>query len=209
MSIKEQPESSGDFGTLFLFFPRTFSSSGPLLFKRVFELQAPDNGFSFFLEFLLFSLYSSIFILLLLGFNSLIINMRNQYYTDLYENRNGCHYQQNWRRHVIFVIGCSISQSHRLPKTQPIRKLCHGSQDCFWRQGRPGWVFKRFQTFSKGFKSFQNSSKSLQKVGQMVLQRFYHSFLKFSKVFKRFQKFSKLFQIFAKGWTNGSAKVLP
>ena len=143
MSIKEQPESSGDFGTLFLFFPRTFSSSGPLLFKRVFELQAPDNGFSFFLEFLLFSLYSSIFILLLLGFNSLIINMRNQYYTDLYENRNGCHYQQNWRRHVIFVIGCSISQSRRLPKTQPIRKLCHGSQDCFWRQGRPGWPFAK------------------------------------------------------------------
>ena len=48
--------------------------------------------------------------------------------------------------------------------------------------------------FSKGFKSFQNSSKSLQKVVQMVLQRFYHSFLKFSKVFKRFLKGFKSFQ---------------
>jgi hypothetical protein len=44
--------------------------------------RVPEKGISFFLEFLLLSLYSSIFTLLLLGFNSLITNWLNQYDTD-------------------------------------------------------------------------------------------------------------------------------
>ena len=63
-------------------------------------------------------------------------------------------------------INRKFSAGH-MTTQQPIRKLCHGSQDCFWRQGRPcsfSQVFKGFQTFSKGFKSFQNSTISLQKV---------------------------------------------